>query len=105
MPRIRQWLDAKCVELNAWLDSPIAPPEERKHQCQCNGKCHKATAALTDEQQVIISAWVQFAYGDGSPSHMATKLHTGGLSALEEMEGYLQEHDLIDENGIPRRYQ
>jgi hypothetical protein len=104
MGNLKQRLDNWCAAVNAWLDSPIAQQAKpSSHTCLCGTKCHvpKGPAALTDAQQVIISAWWQFAYHalrkDGKP-----RMYAGGLSALEEMEGYLQEHGLIDADGIPK---
>ena len=118
---LKQWWQEGWAGINLWLGVPMLPepgprptlpanmiasPPEPKHACKCGGHCHKPAkpAALTDEQQVILSAWNQFAYR-ANRLDKVEMWYTGGLSALEEIEGYLQEHDLIDENGIPRRYE
>lgn len=95
---MKEKLDRWCVAINKWLDTPMRPPEEPKHACRCGGHCHKPKP-LTREQQVILSAWQQWAYRvDGAcPGY-----HTGGLAALEEIEAYLLDNDLIDSFGNPK---
>jgi hypothetical protein len=56
---------------------------------------------LTDEESLILSAWIQFAYScerEGRPLGR----QSGGLSTLEAIEEYLQERGLLDVDGNPR---
>ena len=51
------------------------------------------------EQNLLLDCWIQFAYEGkvrGKPKRSA-----GGLSVLEDVEGYLLDNGLIDDNGNP----
>ena len=55
---------------------------------------------MSREQDIIMGLWLQFSFPRGSLEQQQA-YGSGGLSSLEDAEGYLLEHGLIDGNGLP----
>lgn len=56
---------------------------------------------LTDEESLILSAWIQFAYTCERKGRPVGR-QAGGLSTLEAIEEYLHEKGFLDEDGNPK---
>ena len=52
---------------------------------------------MTEEQEIILDAWQQFAYPRGKG------LWSGGLSTLESIECYLKRNKIINSIGNPKK--
>lgn len=54
---------------------------------------------IKEVNQILLDLWIQFS--DKGTKNGIPHQYSYGLSALESLESYLQENNLIDEHGIP----
>ena len=55
---------------------------------------------IKEIDQILLDLWLQFS--DKGTKNGIPHQYSYGLSALESLESYLQENDLIDGHGIPQ---